>query len=129
MATIGGIEDDVAQGATNYDVGTGQLGENDRVKVWEIKIGPGERCAFHCHRTSYYWVAHTDGIARVTFTDGTFEDYPHRAGEVTFIEVPSGEHLIHDLTNVGETELVFTTVELLGNDKLFWRPYDGSLEH
>lgn len=123
------LHEDVAQGPTNYDVGTAQLGENDRVKVWEIKIGPGQRCPFHCHRTSYYWVAHTDGVARVTFTDGTYEDYPHKAGEVTYIEVAPDERLVHDLTNVGDTELVFTTVELLGSDKLFWRPYDGSLEH
>ena len=30
---------------------------------------------------------------------------------------------------LGETPLVFTTIELLQGDKLFWRPYDGDLEH
>jgi mannose-6-phosphate isomerase-like protein (cupin superfamily) len=129
MATTGQLHEDVGQGPTNYDVGTALLGGNDLVKVWEIKLEPGERCPFHCHRTSYYWISHVNGTARVTFTDGTHEDYPHQAGEVTYIEVPPGERLVHDLTNVGSTPLRFTTVELLGSDKLFWRPYAGDLEH
>jgi mannose-6-phosphate isomerase-like protein (cupin superfamily) len=129
MATLEQIPDDVEQGSTNFAVGTADLGANDRVRVWEIKIDPGERCPFHCHRTSYYWISHTDGVARVTFTDGSYEDYGHKAGEVTYIEVGKGEQLVHDLTNVGDTPLVFTTVELLNSDKLFWRPYAGSLEH
>jgi hypothetical protein len=99
------------------------------VRVWEIKLDPGERCAFHCHRTSYYWVAHAECVARVGFTDGSTEDYSHKAGEVTYIEVKPGEHLIHDLTNVGSEPLAFTTVELLQSDKLFWRPYESDLGH
>jgi mannose-6-phosphate isomerase-like protein (cupin superfamily) len=129
MSTTQQVPDDVAQGETNYEVGTALLGENDRVKVWEIKLDAGERCAFHCHRTSYYWISHVDGVARVGFTDGTSEDYPHKAGEVTYIEVEPGARLIHDLTNVGSTPLSFTTVELLQSDKLFWRPYESDLGH
>jgi hypothetical protein len=129
LATLEHIPEDVAAGPTNYAVGTALLGENDRVRMWEIRLAPGERCPFHCHRTSYYWIAHVAGVARVGFTDGSYEDYAHQAGEVTFIDVPAGEQLIHDLTNLGETPLVFTTVELLQADKLFWRPYAGDLEH
>jgi beta-alanine degradation protein BauB len=129
MATLERIPDDVGAGATNYEVGTALLGENDLVRLWEIKLESGERCPFHCHRTSYYWIAHEEGVARVTFTDGSYEDYPHKAGEVTYIEVKPGERLIHDLTNVGDSRLAFTTVELLRSDKLFWRPYGGDPEH
>jgi beta-alanine degradation protein BauB len=129
MATLEQIPDDVEQAETNYEVGTALLGENDRVRMWEIRLEPGERCPFHCHRTSYYWIAHLDGVARVTFTDGAYEDHAHKAGEVTFIDVPPGERLIHDLTNVGKTPLLFSTVELLQSDKLFWRPYDSDLGH
>jgi oxalate decarboxylase/phosphoglucose isomerase-like protein (cupin superfamily) len=128
MATTERTPDDVEHGSTNYNVGTALLGENDRVRAWEIKLEPGERCPFHCHRTSYYWISHADGVARVGFTDGTSEEYTHRAGEVTHIAIEPGERLVHDLTNVGETPLVFTTVELLQGDRLFWRPYEGDLE-
>jgi hypothetical protein len=129
MATVERIPEDVAEGPTNYDVGTGLLAENERIRAWEIKLAPGERCPFHCHRTSYYWISHTDGVARVTFTDGTYEDYPHKAGEVTYIEVAPGQRFVHDLINVGDTPLFFSTMELLQGDKLFWRPYESDLGH
>jgi beta-alanine degradation protein BauB len=122
MATLEQLPDDVTQGPTNYAVGTAMLGANDRVRVWEIKLAPGERCLFHCHRTSFYWVSHTDAVARVSFPDGTYHDYAHKAGEVTYVEVRAGEQVVQDLTNVGDTPLCITTVELLQNDTLFWRP-------
>lgn len=129
MTSAGQLPEDVAHGEANFDVGTALLGEGARVRAWEIELQPGERAPFHCHRSSYCWIAHGDGVARVGFTDGTYEDYVHQAGEVTFIEIPAGERWIHDLTNVGETPLSFTTLELLGGDRLFWRPYASDLAH
>jgi hypothetical protein len=41
---------------------------------------------------------------------------------VTYLEVPEGEQNIQDLVNTGEETLHLTTVELLHNDRLFWRP-------
>ena len=122
MAELDRLPDDVSEGPTNFAVGTKLLCENDRVRVWEISLGPGERHRFHCHRTSYFWVAHTGARVRVSFPDGTSHDYEHEAGEVTYLEVRSGEPNIQDLVNTGDTSLHLTTVELLHNDSLFWRP-------
>jgi len=122
MAAPDRFPDDVAKGATNFDVGTKLLGENERVRVWEISLDPGERHLFHCHRTSYFWVAHTGARVRVAFPDGTHHDYEHEAGEVTYLEIPNGEQNVQDLTNTGDTPLHITTVELLHDDRLFWRP-------
>jgi hypothetical protein len=125
MATLSQIPDDVAAGATNFVVGTKLLAENDRVRVWEIVLAPGERLPFHCHRTSYYWVVHTGASIRAASPDGSYVNYVHHDGEVTFVEIPEGEQHIHDLVNTGEASLFVTTVELLQNDKLFWRPLPG----
>jgi beta-alanine degradation protein BauB len=122
MASPDRLPADVAQGPTNFAVGTRLLGENDRVRVWEISLAPGERHLFHCHRTSYFWVAHTGAHVRVTSLDGTYHDYEHQAGEVTYLEIADGEQNIQDLTNTGDTPLHITTIELLHNDSLFWRP-------
>jgi hypothetical protein len=122
MATLERLPDDADDGPRNFAIGTKLLGENDRVRVWEITLAPGERLPFHCHRTSYYWVAHTDARIRATFANGTFHDYEHYAGEVTYNEIPPGEQDVHDLANTGDATLVTTTVELLQSDKLFWRP-------
>ena len=34
----------------NGRVGTRLLSETDRVRVWEIRLAPGERIGFHRHR-------------------------------------------------------------------------------
>ena len=122
MAALDPLPDDVADGPTNFAVGMKLLGENDRVRVWEISLAPGERHVFHCHRTSYFWVAHTGARVRVTYPDGAYHDYEHQAGEVTHLEIPPGETNVQDLTNIGDSHLHITTVELLHNDRLFWRP-------
>ncbi len=125
MDTLDRLPDDAADGPTNYDVGMRLLGENDRVRVWEISLAPGERHVFHCHRTSYFWVAHTGARVRVSYPDGSFHDYEHEAGEVTHMELAPGETNVQDLTNIGDTELHLTTIELVRNDRLFWRPLPG----
>ena len=38
------------------------------------------------------------------------------------MEIPEGETNIQDLTNTGDTSLRLTTIELVQNERLFWRP-------
>jgi hypothetical protein len=38
------------------------------------------------------------------------------------MEIPERERNIQDLRNTGDTSLYLTTIELLHNDRLFWRP-------
>jgi beta-alanine degradation protein BauB len=47
--------------AHNYQVGSTLLSETDRVKVWHIRVGPGERLPAHRHVRDYFWTALTDG--------------------------------------------------------------------
>jgi hypothetical protein len=122
MASLDRLPDDAAAGPTNFAVGMRLLCENDHVRMWEIGLAPGERHVFHCHRTSYFWVAHTGARVRVGYLDGSYHDYEHQPGEVTYMEIPEGEENIQDLTNTGDTWLHLTTIELLHNDRLFWRP-------
>jgi hypothetical protein len=122
MAALDRLPADVVEGPTNFAVGTKLLCENDRVRVWEVSLASGERHMFHCHRTSYFWVAHTGARVRVSHPDGAYHDYEHQAGEVTYMEIAAGEQNVQDLTNTGDTHLHLTTIELLGNDRLFWRP-------
>jgi predicted metal-dependent enzyme (double-stranded beta helix superfamily) len=105
---------ELERAATNTDVGTALLLENDRVRVWEITLGPGERTPFHCHRTSYFYRCESGGSWRLRTIDGEVilgEDEP---GQVTYHALAPGERLVHELTNVGEEPLCYTTVELLG---------------
>lgn len=49
------FSDELATAASNLDVGTRLRFENDRIKVWEITLAPGERCPFHAHTRRYFW--------------------------------------------------------------------------
>ena len=108
-----GFAAELAAAPGNTTVGTTLLFENDRVRVWDITLEPGERLPFHRHRTSYFYRSDDAGLLRVRLPDGTAAVYPTAADEVHFHEIGDGDLVIHDLENVGETTVSFTTVELL----------------
>ena len=108
----GDYADELAPGASNHDVGTKLLFENDRVRVWDLDLAPGERVPFHCHATPYFFVCVDAGRAISRFPDGNAMTLDYEAGDTWFDEVANGDE-IHDLENVGSTRLRFTTVELL----------------
>src|SRR5215211_4280218 len=72
----------------NGCVGTRLISETERVRVWEIRLKPGERISFH----------------RLVL---------RLAGETQHESYGPGESKIHDLKNTGDAELVFITVEFL----------------
>ena len=41
----------------NPRVGTELLSENERVRVWIIRLAPGERAGLHRHVLDYFWRA------------------------------------------------------------------------
>jgi hypothetical protein len=99
--------------ATNFQVGTTLLFENEALRVWDIMLEPGERLPLHRHRTSYFYRSHAAGMLRVRFPDGTESVYPTEVDEVHFHEIGPDDVVVHDLENVGDTTVSFTTVELL----------------
>lgn len=97
----------------NGCVGTELVSETERVRVWMIHLAPGERIAFHRHVLNYFWTAVTTGRGRQHMHDGTTVEKTYLAGETRHENYELGEYKIHDLENIGDTELVFTTVEFL----------------
>ena len=97
----------------NGRVGTRLLSETDRVRVWEIRLAPGERIGFHRHVLDYFWTAVTPGRARLHMLDGSIAESTYVAGDTRHYVYGSGEYTIHDLENVGDSDLWFTTVEFL----------------
>jgi beta-alanine degradation protein BauB len=97
----------------NGNVGTRLLSEDGRVRVWEIRLPPGERIGFHRHVLDYFWTAVTAGRARSHQQDGTTVEATYKAGETRHETYGRGEFKVHDLENIGTSELIFTTVEFL----------------
>jgi hypothetical protein len=107
------IQADFAANQGNPRVGTRLLSANDRVRVWEIRLKPGERIGFHRHVLDYFWIAVTPGKALSHQGDGSTVEATYTAGQTRHYVYGASEYKIHDLKNVGATELVFTTVEFL----------------
>ncbi|RSD11837.1 cupin domain-containing protein [Amycolatopsis eburnea] len=99
--------------AHDGEVGSRLLSENDRVRVWEIRLAPGERWHAHRHVLDYFWTAVNAGRSRQHTSDGTTREVSYTAGETRHFTFAEGQYLLHDIENVGDTELVFTTVEHL----------------
>lgn len=110
---VGAYEAELSSAPSNLAVGTKLWFENDRIRVWEVLLQPGERAPFHCHVTNYFWtvVEGSSGLQR--FSDGTFVVRDYRVGETRNLDPTPETALIHDLENVGSTTLRFVTVELL----------------
>ena len=97
----------------NGCVGQRLISENNRVRVWEIRLRPGERFGFHRHVLDYFWTAVMPGRARAHVSDGTTVEHTYVAGETRHETHAPGHFKVHDLENIGDSELIFTTVEFL----------------
>ena len=100
-------------GAPNYNLGTRLLLENDRVKIWEIALAPGERAPFHWHVHPYFYVCAAAGRVRTRFPNGYYAEGNEEQSGVAYMEHSPDNPGIHDLENVGDSTVRYTTVELL----------------
>jgi beta-alanine degradation protein BauB len=94
-------------------VGNKLISETGRVRVWSLNLKPGERIGFHTHVLDYFWTSITGGRGRSHYNDGRTEEMIYKPGDIRQLVFRAGEFMIHDLENIGDTELVFTTVEFL----------------
>ena len=97
----------------NGCVGQELISETDRVRVWRIHLKPGQRVGFHRHVLDYFWSSATAGKGRQYFNDGEMREYTYSAGETRHEKYGPGEYKVHDLQNIGDTDLTFVTVEFL----------------
>ena len=80
--------------------------ENDRVRVLELRLKPGQREAMHTH-PPYVLYALTNYRVRNTSADGTVRVFERKQGDVFW-----GEPVTHGGENVGETDVHALIVEL-----------------
>lgn len=95
----------------NPCVGSQLLSENERTRVWMIRLAPGERIGFHRHVLDYFWTSVNGGRGRQHVHDGTTVEYTYQPGETRHETYGKGEFKVHDLQNIGDREMIFMTVE------------------
>jgi beta-alanine degradation protein BauB len=99
----------------NPCVGNSLVSENERVRVWTIRLAPGERFGFHRHVLDYFWTCVTGGRGRQHVHDGTTVEYSYTPGETRHETYAAGEFKVHDLQNIGDRDMVFMTIEFLNS--------------
>ena len=97
----------------NGCVGNALVSESDRVRVWTIRLAPGERIGFHRHVLDYFWTSVSGGRGRQHLQDGTTVEYSYQPGETRHETYGLGQFKVHDLENLGDKEMVFMTIEFL----------------
>ena len=107
-------EHELTQAPTNKNVGTRLWFENEAIRVWEVRLAPGERGPFHAHTRRYFWTVVDAGLGRQrTTADGSMITREYNVGDTNYSEHSDEDPMIHDFENVGDTEIRFITVELL----------------
>lgn len=97
------------------DIGTRVLLENERVRIWEMTLAPGESSPLHRHLHDYLFVYATPGEMAVHDGEtGEVTQQPSAAGFAYYREVGPTGLPPHRLENVGETTATHYLVELLG---------------
>lgn len=97
------------------NVGTRLLFENERVRVWDFALAPGESLPKHVHRLPYFFLVTEGGRLRVSDPDDPQAEAPeveYHDDQVTFLDIgPEGAvHNVH--TNVGDRPYRNFVVEL-----------------
>ena len=99
--------------SNNGCVGSTLLSETDKVRVWIIRLAPGERIGFHRHVLDYFWTSVSGGRGRQHLMDGSTVEYTYQPGETRHETYGLGQYKVHDLENLGNKEMVFMTIEFL----------------
>jgi beta-alanine degradation protein BauB len=99
-------------------VGSVLVSETEKLRVWHLHIPAGKRCTFHRHVLDYFWTCHSHGKARNIFEDGSITETVHYPGHTRHMAYAAGEYLLHSVENIGDTDLLFTTVEFLQSANL-----------
>ena len=100
-----GVEQDPAKVNSKYL--TVKL-DNDRVRVFETTLKPGEKEAVHSHPASIAYVIE-GGKFRNYAPDGTVSEAELRAGDTVYRDA-----LTHAAENIGKTTIRLVLVELKG---------------
>jgi FAD/FMN-containing dehydrogenase len=98
-------------GAPVDQVGSAVLFANDRVRVWEMLLHPGETCAPHRHRNDFLLLYPDAAVMRPHAGPGLEHVTP---GLVGYVTVGAGGIGPHQITNAGAEPVTHYVIELLG---------------
>lgn len=106
------FRDELENVRENRTIGNTIWFENDRIRVWDVSLQPGERLGFHCHDETYFWTATDGGRILQRYDDGTSRVVDVEVGDTNFLAYDGDQCTVHDLENIGDTFVRTVTVVL-----------------
>ena len=86
--------------------------ESNDMRVWHLHLSPGKTIPPHRHDRPYFWTVLTDGQGRSRYDDGRDITTTYKTGDTRhFPGLTTKSSFVHDLTNTGDTSLLFVTAE------------------
>lgn len=102
----------IAKNTENTNIGEQLLLEIENFKVWSIHLPIGESLPFHKHNKPYFYTVKNKGKSRSFYADGTITETEYKKDDIKYFNhLNINNYFIHNLENIGNTTLVFTTVE------------------
>ena len=108
---------EMRQSHNNGCVGSVLVSETSEVRVWHLRLPPGYRCPFPqtCKSLFFGALIMMDEL-EIIFPLGLLKEVNHFAGETRHFYYGEDEYMLHSVENIGETELLFTTVEFINGE-------------
>jgi quercetin dioxygenase-like cupin family protein len=94
------VQDVLKSAANAYSL----LMENEKVRVLDIRLKPGEKAPMHNHPNDHVVYVINDARFRLTFSDGTSGEFDLRAGQTLWME--AGSHATENIGSSGGHNLV-----------------------
>ncbi len=96
----------------NTIIGEHLLLETAAFKVWSIHLPAGKSLPFHKHNKPYFYTIKNKGKSRSFYADGRITETEYQKNDTKYFnDLNDKNYFIHNLENIGDTTLIFTTVE------------------
>ncbi len=106
------LKKSVQENANNTIVGEHLLLETDEFKVWSIHLPIGHSLPFHKHKNPYFYTIKKKGKSRSFYVNGQVVEVTYKKNDIKYFnDLSEDNYFIHNLENIGDTTLIFTTVE------------------
>lgn len=107
--------DELLHEEITHSLGERLVFENESVKLWDLRLDPGERIPFRKHNANYSWVCTTGGLALTRHGNGKINMVKLDPGDTEYWEF-KGKNYTNDLENIGEQPIVINILEYKENN-------------
>lgn len=106
------LKETLQENTNNTTVGEHLLLETNKFKVWSIHLPVGQSLPFHKHNKPYLYTIKNEGKSRSFYADGKVTETTYQKDDINYVnDLSEDNYFIHNLENIGDTPLIFTTVE------------------